>query len=87
MYSVFGYETWEYGRSTIDIGTSGRRVLSWNNEGNLKIMMRPGSNVTQGTSYTGGSHQDDVLRLQGTPDEINVYSVLGMRHGDTAEVR
>ena len=77
VYSAFGYETWEYGRSTIDIGTSGQRVLSWNNEGNLKIMMRPGSNVTQGTSYTGGSHQDDVLRLQGTPDEINVYSALG----------
>ena len=77
VYSASGYETWEYGRSTIDIGASGRRVLSWNNEGNLKITMRPGSNITQGASYTRGSHQDDVLRLQGTPDEINVYSASG----------
>ena len=49
--------------------------------GNLKnVKMQPGRN-TGGTSYfTRGSHQDDVLRLQGTPSKINRYGSLGYEY-------
>ena len=77
-YDALGHEVWQYGRSTINISTRSQQVVQWSNAGrNLKVRLEPGSNTT-GTSYfTRGSHQDDVLRIQGTPDEINRYDALG----------
>ena len=66
-YESLGVATWSYGRSTVEIDLRSKRVIEWSNSGNLKVRMQPGRN-TGGTSYfTRGSHQDDVLRLQGTP--------------------
>ena len=76
-YAALGYQEWKYGYSSIKLSSRDRRVLSWTNQGNLKVRLLPGNNVTSSTFYTRGSHQDDVLRIQGTPDDINDYSALG----------
>ena len=49
-------------------------MTEWSNSGNLKVEMEPGSNVTGARTFTRGSHQDDVLRIQGTPSSIIRYS-------------
>ncbi|MCU8019890.1 hypothetical protein L5M36_23940, partial [Shewanella sp. SM72] len=67
-------ETWWYGSSQVEISKSNDRVIAWNNSGNLKIRYSPGSNTTSAQHYTRGSHKDDVLRLQGTPSDIDIYS-------------
>ncbi|MXX74897.1 MAG: hypothetical protein F4Y77_05775 [Holophagales bacterium] len=41
------------------------------------MSLLPGSNTTDATTFTRGSHQDDVLRLQGTPTDIQRYEALG----------
>ena len=38
---------------------------------------RPPSHQTSAAYFTRGSHQDDVLRIEGTPDEIRRYPALG----------
>ncbi|MES9830086.1 MAG: peptidoglycan-binding domain-containing protein [Candidatus Thiodiazotropha sp.] len=76
-YTALGYQEWKYGYSSIKLSSQNRRVLNWNNQGNLKVRLLPGNNVTSSAFYTRGSHQDDVLRIQGTPDDINDYSALG----------
>ena len=77
-YSALGYEVWTYGFSTVKISTREGKVIEWNNTGgNLKVRLQPGGNVTAATFFTRGSHKDDVLRLQGTPDDISRYSALG----------
>ena len=69
------HEVWNYGLSSVDISLRDRRVTEWNNiSGNLKARMTPGSNITNTPYFTRGSHQDDVLRVQGTPSSINRYS-------------
>ena len=69
------HEVWKYGLSSVDISARNRRVTEWNNiSGNLKVRMIPGPNVTNTPYFTRGSHQDDVLRIQGTPTSINRYS-------------
>ncbi|MEW8008979.1 MAG: peptidoglycan-binding protein [gamma proteobacterium symbiont of Ctena orbiculata] len=73
--SYSDHEVWNYGLSSVDISSRDRRVTEWNNiSGNLKARMAPGSNVTNLPYFTRGSHQDDVLRVQGTPSSINRYS-------------
>ena len=62
-------ETWFYGSSHLEIDRAGR-VESWSNRGNLKVRLTPGRNVSGTAYFTRGSHRDDVLRLQGTPDTI-----------------
>ena len=77
-YPALGHETWRYGRSTVDISTQSRQVLQWSNRaGNLNVQLPPGRNGTNATSFTRGSHEDDVLRLQGTPTSIDRYPALG----------
>ena len=69
------HEVWNYGLSSVDISLRDRRVTEWNNiSGNLKVRLAPGGNVTSSPYFTRGSHQDDVLRVQGTPSSINRYS-------------
>jgi hypothetical protein len=81
-YTASGYERWEYGRSSVKISTHNQKVLEWDNKGNLKVAMRPGNQVTSSNSFNYGSHKDDVLRLQGTPDDINRYSAMGYERWD-----
>ena len=66
-----GSETWFYGASSVEISAATERVTGWSNlGGNLKVQMLPGSSITKAPAFTRGSHQDDVLRLQGTPTNI-----------------
>ena len=76
-YPALGFETWYFGRSTVRIGSQTRRVLEWNNRGNLKVQLLSGDQVTAATTFSRGSHEDDVIRVQGTPTEINRYPALG----------
>ena len=68
------YETWWFGYSTVKIDSRTRRVLEWDNNGNLHVRLLPGKQVTSQTHFTLGSHADDVLRLQGTPSDIDRFS-------------
>ena len=77
-YPGLGYEIWRYGRSNITISTRSRQVTEWSNPtGNLKVRLPPGANVTGAGFFTRGSHEDEVLRIQGTPTGINRYPGLG----------
>ena len=76
-YSSLGHEVWRYGSSTVEINLRTGKVMVWNNRGNLKVELRPGRGGTESPRFTRGSHKDDVLRLQGTPDNITSYSSLG----------
>ena len=68
-------KTWRFGSSTVEIDLRTQRVLEWSNiGGNLNVRLLPGNQVTSETYFTRGSHEDDVLRLQGTPSSINRYS-------------
>lgn len=71
------YEIWDYGYSSVKISSRSKKVMEWENTGNLKVRIAPGRNVTQSQSFSRGSHKDDVLRLQGTPEEISRYSFSG----------
>ena len=64
-------ETWWYGSSWVEIDSQTDRVLEWSNSGKLKVKLLPGSNTTNASYFTQGSHKDDVVRLQGTPSSIN----------------
>ena len=68
------YETWWFGLSNVKIDLRTRRVLEWSNNGNLNVRLLPGNQVTSEAYFTRGSHEDDVLRLQGTPSSINRLS-------------
>ena len=68
------YEIWSYGFSTVKIDLRSKRVVEWSNSGNLKVKMQPVRSTGNTSYFTRGSHQDDVLRLQGTPSGINRYS-------------
>ncbi len=73
-----GYETWAYGGSTVTISTDSRQVTDWYNPtGKLKIRLVPGANVTDAAFFTRGSHEDDVVRVQGTPAWIDRHPSLG----------
>ena len=77
-YPASGHETWRYGRSTVTISTRSRQVTEWANRGgNLKVRLPPGTNVTSAEYFTRGSHEDDVLRIQGTPTSIDRYPASG----------
>ena len=77
-YDALGHEVWRYGRSSVNVSTRSQQVLVWSNDGgNLRVRLEPGSNATGAEYFTRGSHQDDVLRIQGTPDQINRYDALG----------
>ena len=78
LYEALGKETWWYGSSRVEISTRDGRVRQWaNSSGNLRVRLEAGSNVTEAAYFTRGSHRDEVLRLQGTPDEVNLYEALG----------
>jgi len=70
------YEVWSYGYSTVKISIQTGKVIEWNNSGNLKAVMEVGNNVTTSRFFTEGSHKDDVVRLQGTPDGIRKLDAL-----------
>ncbi|MDP8228633.1 MAG: PEGA domain-containing protein, partial [Candidatus Electryoneaceae bacterium] len=78
IYEALGYETWYYEYSSIKISTQTNRVIEWDNASHtLKVRLLPGHNVTRASFFTRGSHKDDVIRLQGTPNDINIYEALG----------
>jgi len=77
-YEASDYELWSYGYDKVKISISTGRVLAWdNNSKTLKVKLIRGGNISSDLYYTRGSHQDDVIRLQGTPDEIDIYKASG----------
>ena len=71
LIDTTSYETLWFGSSTVKVDMEMRRVFAWsNNDDNLKVRLLPGKQVTSETYFTRGSHEDDVLRLQGTPSAI-----------------
>ena len=77
-YEAFGYEDWYYGLNKVSISMATRRVTEWSNStGALKVRMVPGANVTGSEFFSRGSHEDDVLRIQGTPTRIQRYDAFG----------
>lgn len=68
---------WYFSSSTVKIDSRTRRVLAWDNNGNLKVKLLPRSRATNSSEFTWGSHEDDVLRLQGTPSDIDRYDASG----------
>ena len=76
-YPASGYEVWSYGLSRVTIDLRSKKVVEWDNNGNLKVKMQPGRNTGSTSYFTRGSHQDDVLRLQGTPSGIDRYPASG----------
>ena len=68
-------ENWSYGLDEVTIDRRTQKVVKWNDyTGNLKVRLQPGSQTTRSTYFTLGSHQDDVLRLQGTPSSIQTLT-------------
>ena len=76
-YDSVGTMTWQYGASSVELSTRTNEVLEWTNRGNLRVHLAPGPNATTGSRFTLGSHKDDVLRVQGTPDSISRYDTIG----------
>ena len=77
-YPSLGHETWSYGTSSLEISTRTGEVLEWSDyRGRLKVLLRPGPNVTSASLITRGSHMDDVIRIQATPTRISRYASLG----------
>ena len=76
-YPSLGQEVWRYGLSRVEISTRSGKVIQWTNRGNLRVTYLPGNQITTSRTFTEGSHKDDVLRLQGTPDQISKYPSLG----------
>ena len=63
--------------SSVTVDPQTRRVLEWDNtSGNLKVRLSPGNQVTSEAYFTRGSHEDDVLRLQGTPSSIFTFETI-----------
>ncbi len=72
MFDDSEYKTWGYGFDYVTISTDSRKVLAYSNFfEQLKVQIKPGDGGTRRPYFTTGSHQDDVLRLQGTPTSIS----------------
>ena len=68
-----GQEKWHYEEDSIEFGRATGRVQAWANLSDaLRVQLFPGAHVTAQEYFTIGSHQDDVIRLQGTPFAIFV---------------
>ena len=79
-----GTMTWRYATSTVELSTRTNRVLQWSNRGNLRVRLAAGPNTTDAPYFTLGSHQDDVVRVQGTPSSIvnqNYAGTMTWRYG------
>jgi hypothetical protein len=65
-----GGETWRYGPSSIVFSVRAA-VVEWDDyAGRFRKIMLDSGHGTEAESFTVGSHMDDVIRLQGTPDRI-----------------
>ena len=61
----------------MEIDARTRRVREWSDlGGTLNVKLQPGKGGTGARFWTMGSHEDDVLRMQGTPRSI-------LKHGST----
>ena len=79
-------ESWYYSRrwndegswhpigNRVDFSLASGLVMGWYGGYSLKARMIPGTNVTSLEYFTYDSHKDEVVRLQGTPKSVLVYS-------------
>jgi hypothetical protein len=66
-----GVEIWTFGAASVRLSSDSLRVIGWEDAGRtLHATMRPGPNVTAAPTFGAGSHEDDVVRLMGTPTGI-----------------
>ena len=76
LTALLDSEIWRYGFSSVTISTQSREVTEWSNrDGNLRVRLlprTPPAGLEGSEFFTRGSHQDEVLRLQGTPDSLTV---------------
>ena len=77
-YRATGIEIWSYGWSTVTFSLPDGLVAEWRNDGNLKVELIPNDNASMPGYFTRASSQDEVLLVQGTPDEINTYRATGI---------
>ena len=73
-YEVLGSYRSRSGSNTVSISQTDRKVVGWSNRGSLKVRLDRGEHVSQSSHFTLGSHRDDVIRLQGTPKEVEIGS-------------
>lgn len=79
VYPGIGEEVWHFDpNGSICFGLNTGLVRGWINPNSvLKIRLVPGYNITSDEFFGEGSHRDDVVRLQGTPESIEVSDGLG----------
>ena len=73
-YEVLGSYRSRSGSNTVSISQTDRKVVGWSNRGSLEVRLDRGEHVSQSSHFTLGSHRDDVIRLQGTPKEVEIGS-------------
>ena len=61
-----------YSSNKVGIDWTNRKVVGWSKRGSLKVRLGSGEHVSQSSHFTLGSHRDDVIRLQGTPREVDI---------------
>lgn len=73
-------ESWYYTAGlqpdVIEFNARTGTVIGWDNySGRLPARLQAGTRVTADTAFTLGSHQDDVLRIQGPPRRVHTFDV------------
>lgn len=78
VYPSIGEEVWHFDpNGSICFGLTTGLVRGWRNPNSaLKIRLVPGDNITADDTFGFASHRDDVVRLQGTPESIEVSDGL-----------
>src|SRR4051812_41390908 len=66
-----GVEIWTFGAASVRLSSDSLRVIGWADAGRtLRATIHAGHNATTALTFGTGSHQDDVVRLMGTPAAI-----------------
>jgi hypothetical protein len=83
-----GVEIWTFGAASVRLSADSLRVVGWEDAGRtLHADIRPGPNATSALTFGAGSHQDDVVRLMGTPGAVRLDRSRGTmlwRYGRSA---
>jgi hypothetical protein len=86
--SSLGVEIWTFGAASVRLSSDSLRVIGWEDVARtLRTAIRPGPNATSAPTFGAGSHQDDVVRLMGTPTGVREDRARGTmlwRYGASA---
>ena len=85
-----GVEIWTYGAASVRFSAGSLRVAGWENSSrSLRVHVRPGADTTASPTFGAGSHQDDVVRLMGTPTAVRNEPSMGIarwRYGPSSVI-